>query len=210
MEKRKQILLLIVAILGTCTLQAQDEKDDRYNIPIGTFKLSLVAGLNAAQIDGDALAGYNKVGLMGGLRVGYRIKKSWMPSFGILYTQKGSRSQTRLDLFDTNYKLDYVEIPVMMNFMDKGVRISGGLAYGRLLNINIIQQDFDETDLRAPYYRNNDISTVLGFGYFINDNWGFDLRWTRSIFSIVDIEVGNVINERQINKFLSFRALYQF
>jgi len=181
------------------------------DIPIGTFKLGIVAGLNAAQVDGDALAGYNKLALLGGLEVSYRIKERWMPSLGILYSQKGSRSETVPSgrFYETHYKLDYIDIPVLMNYIDGGIRISGGLSYGRLINTNILIDDIIETEDRAPYYRNSDFGVVLGFGYYIDKHWGFDLRWSQSIRSIVDIDYGNIINQPQINKFLSFRAIYQ-
>ncbi len=209
------ILILAFVSMASVSSWAQDDEGGALSkggdIPIGTFKLGIVAGLNAAQVDGDALAGYNKLALLGGLRVVYRTSDKWMPSVGIFYSQKGSRSETipSGSFFETHYQLDYIDIPVMWNYIDGGIRISGGLSYGRLIDTNILIDDIDETDDRAPYYKNNDFGVVLGFGYFINKHWGFDLRWSQSIISIVDINVGNVINEPQINKFLSFRAIYQ-
>lgn len=183
------------------------------DIPIGTFKAGLVIGLNAAQVDGDDLAGYNKLGIMGGGVVSYRVSDIWMPSVGIFFSQKGSRSDILSNpngFPETHYQLNYIEVPLMLNYIDGGIRISGGFSYGRLLNLDIVVNDVDETSEREAYYRNNDFSGVLGFGYFINKHWGFDLRWATSLVSIVDTNVGNVINERQVNKYISFRAIYQF
>ena len=201
-------ILLFACLFSNLALAQDDDKKDP--IPIGTFKLSLIAGLNAAQINGDDIAGYNKVGLEAGGEISYRIKESWMPSVSILYSQKGSRSEPRLDGYLTHYRLNYVSIPVMMHYLDGGIRISGGLSYNRLLSSDFLQRDFDETTERAPYYRNTDINVILGFGYFTSNHWGFDLRWSNSTFSIVDIDFGNIINEPQINRVLTFRTLYQF
>ena len=210
MNKLKYCFILLFVFCFSNLVIAQDDDDKKDEIPIGTFKLSLIAGLNAAQINGDDLAGYNKLGLEAGMEVSYRLKESWMASVSILSSQKGSRSEPRLDLFLTHYKLNYVSIPVMMHYMDGGVRISGGLSYNRLLSSYFLQRDFDETADRTPYYRDNDINVVLGFGYFTNSHWGFDLTWSNSVFSIVDIDIGNIINERQINRLLTFRTIYQF
>lgn len=182
------------------------------DIPIGSFTGGLVVGFNAAQIDGDNLYGYNKLAILAGARVGYRVSKNWIPAMGIFYNQKGSRSELVLSgsFYEINYSLDYIEVPVTMNFIDGGVRISGGLSYARLIDANIIINDVDETDGRLPYYRENELSVVLGFGYFISEHWGFDFRWNYSLFSIVDLDVGNVINRPQVNNYLSFRSIYQF
>jgi len=201
------ILLFVLSFSTLVVAQDDNQKDE---IPIGTFKLGLIAGLNAAQINGDDIAGYNKLGLEAGAEVSYRIKESWMPSVSILFSQKGSRSEPRLDGFLTHYKLNYVSVPVMMHYMDGGVRISGGLSYNRLISTYFLQRDFDETAEREPYYRNTDINVILGFGYFTGNNWGFDLRWSNSTFSIVNIDFGNIINEPQINRLLTFRTIYLF
>lgn len=210
MTKQHILLCCLLALMPFFANAQEDEKPDEQQIPLNTFQAGLILGFNAGQIDGDDLAGYNKLGIVAGGQVAYRLRESWMPSVSILFSQKGSRSQPQLDGFLTNYSLNYVEVPVVLNYMDGGIRISGGLSYGRLLSLDLLQRDIDETNLRTPYYRDTDISTVLGFGYFINKNWGFDFRWTRSIFSTVNIDFGNVINERQINKTLSFRAIYLF
>lgn len=209
-------LFLIACLLCCATFawtQTDDAPDDRNaEIPLRTFRLGLVAGINAAQVDGDDLAGYNKLGLLVGGRVTYRTSENWMPSMGIFYSQKGSRSELVLsgNFFETHYQLDYIEVPVMMNFMDGGVRISGGLSYARLIDLDIMIDDIVETDDRLPYYRENELNVVLGFGYFIDEHWGFDFRWTRSLYSIADLSVGNVINKPQVNKLLSFRTIYHF
>lgn len=213
------ILILGMIAMMSAPVLAQDDDDNKESalakggdIPIGTFKLGVMVGLNAAQVDGDALAGYNKLALLAGLEVSYRTSERWMPSLGINYSQKGSRSETVPSglFYETHYQLDYIEVPVLMNYVDGGIRISGGLAYGRLIGVDIMIDDIIETEDRAPYYRENDFGVVLGFGYYIDKHWGFDLRWQQSFISIVDLDVGNVINQPQINKFLSFRAIYQF
>jgi hypothetical protein len=206
------ISVLVLVFLLVTQVSAQDGDDRKNEVPIGTFKAGLVLGFNACQIDGDAFAGYNKLGLQAGIEVAYRVNDLWMPSVGILYSQKGSRTDREINqaFGATHYRLDYVEVPLMLNYIDGGIRISAGLSYGRLIDIDIALDAVDETVLRAPYYLENDYSVVLGFGYFIDDHWGFDFRWTRSMLSIVDTDVGNIINQRQVNKYLSFRTTYLF
>lgn len=215
----KYLVIILMIFVSPFASFGQDEDKPKKtesprgdDIPIGSFTGGLVVGLNAAQIDGDALYGYNKLALLAGAQVGYRLSEKWMPTVGILYNRKGSRSELVLSgsFFESNYSLDYIDVPVTMNFIDGGVRISGGLSYSRLIDGNIIINDIDETDDRLPYYRNNNLNILLGFGYFISEHWGFDFRWTYSLFSIVDLDVGNIINRPQVHNYLSFRTIYQF
>ena len=53
------------------------------------FKAGIVAGINAAQVDGDLAAGYNKIGLLGGLRVTTVLSNKFDVSLDFLYSQQG-------------------------------------------------------------------------------------------------------------------------
>ena len=107
MNYLKQLFLIFAIFCFSLNISAQDEKDDKYKeMPIHTFKLGLVAGLNAAQVDGDDLAGYDKLAFVVGGQVSYRIDKYLMPSVSILYSQKGSLSNFRATGSKTNYKLN--------------------------------------------------------------------------------------------------------
>ncbi len=204
-------ILLLLVTLPFWSIGQDDEYED---VPQGTFQAGLVVGASVSQIDGDALAGYNKFGYQIGGRVSVRIKERWEPSVEILFTQKGSRSSNieSLDLGGSfNYSMNYVEIPVMMNYRDDGILFNAGLSYGRLVQVNEITiADVNDTELLEPLYRKNELALVGGFGYFLNKNFGLTIRYTQSLFSIADYEFGTPITEPQVNRQLIFRGIYLF
>ncbi|MFK7946264.1 MAG: outer membrane beta-barrel protein [Saprospiraceae bacterium] len=180
----------------------------------GTFKAGLIGGFNASQIDGDLLAGYNKPGLHVGGVVGVQIAERWRPSIEFLYTQKGSRRSTDEQLTKpyTNISLHYVEIPLIMNYIDGGFMLNAGLSYGRLVRLKeLTLSEIDEIEKEGDRLRDNNFNFLAGLGYFINDNIGVEVRYSYSPISITDwADTGTAFTEPYILKSLSFRAVYMF
>jgi hypothetical protein len=48
---------------------------------VRTFNATIIAGINASQIDGDFTAGYNKIGLNVGAKAGILLAKRWETGF---------------------------------------------------------------------------------------------------------------------------------
>ncbi len=94
-------------------------------------------GMNLTQVDGDEYYGFHKVGLNVGpmVIVPFGKNKKWSVSMELLYSQKGSHHGGNTDTTTYNFKLDYLEIPVLLHFTDKKI-ISGGIgfSYGQLVN----------------------------------------------------------------------------
>lgn len=180
----------------------------------GTFKAGLIGGFNASQIDGDLLAGYNKPGLHLGGVVGVQIAERWRPTVEFLYTQKGSRRSTDEQFTKpyTDISLHYVEIPVMMNYIDGGFMLNAGLSYGRLVRIQELTLDeIPSIEEEGDRLRDNNFNFLAGIGYFINDHIGLEVRYSYSPISITDwADTGTVFTEPYILKSLSFRAVYVF
>lgn len=149
---------------------------------------SVIAGMNATQVDGDEVAGYYKVGFNGGLSVTLPLdnKFRWFATVELLYTQKGSYQnayRANATLRDTNaliwhnedfsvpfdgkikYKLnlDYVEVPVVFHYEDprSGCSIGAGFAWGRLVRAHEIENGWTTTtDVRSGMYKTNDWSVI--------------------------------------------------
>ena len=99
----------------------------------GTFKAGVIGGVNLAQLDGDILAGYNKLGLHAGVTVGVQVSDLFRTNLEILYVQKGSRSSKDEQGIAggalTRYSFDYVEVPLMLNYVDGGFMLNAGFSY---------------------------------------------------------------------------------
>src|SRR5690349_18221458 len=84
------------------------------------FSAALVGGLNASQIDGDELAGFDKLGLTGGIKAMMSLGKRWEANVEFLYSERGSQP----DLFNPEYdpdieiSLKYAELPVYISIGD--------------------------------------------------------------------------------------------
>lgn len=180
----------------------------------GTFKAGVIGGFNASQIDGDLLAGYNKFGLVAGGTVSVQIADRWRPSIEVLYTQKGSRSsadETVIYGAFTRFSIDYVEIPVMMNYVDGGFMLNAGISYSRIVQLReVLVDEVDLIELEGANFNQNNASLLAGIGYFFNENLGVEVRYSYSPFSIVDHRNSPTFGQAYVLKSLSFRTVYMF
>ncbi|MEM8969867.1 MAG: hypothetical protein AAGE93_25850, partial [Bacteroidota bacterium] len=64
-----------------------------------SFQAYAELGINASQIDGDELAGYNQPGLRLGAHVALPMDSSWLIRGGMVYSGKGSRHGERDPIF---------------------------------------------------------------------------------------------------------------
>lgn len=181
----------------------------------GTFKAGLVAGVNLAQLDGDILAGYNKIGFHGGVTVGVQISDLFRINMEILYAQKGSTSsrveEERAGGNETTYSFDYVEVPVLLNYIDGGFMLNVGLSYSRLVSVReMFVAGVDLTELESEFVNTNSVSLLAGIGYFINDHIGFELRYAYDPFSVINYLDSPSYDNVFISKSLTFRTIYMF
>ena len=189
------------------------------------FNAGFVLGVNAAQIDGDNAAGYNKLGISAGLRATTYLTDKSDLSFDILYSQRGSQSEFNLG---TNFvpfkiKVNYIEVPILFNYRDwlveddddnsyYKITISGGLAYSRLFQTEI--DDGAPTSSLVPlqdFFKKNDVSIVIGASFNITEHIGVSIRWTRSFTPIYNAGDNPSINAPSfVGKFLTFQSFYMF
>ena len=179
------------------------------------FEGAVVFGFNASQIDGDFLAGYDKLGLTGGLKLGYGLQKPWYLSMEFLYSQRGSQSELLSDgsVPIRKINLQYIEVPVLIQYKDwwisaeeyYKVYAEAGLSYGYLFDASKSEGSFT---IDTEDFRSHDVSYMLGVAYHLSPHWGFGFRYTRSITRLYENPDSG---ERDLlGYFLSFRVMYQF
>ena len=165
-KSRKFTALIVINILSLCfcniaTAQISDEPAGLYIEKPKTITVGLVAGANFCQVDGDSYAGYHKVGINAG-GIGYiQVYRHTAISLEMLYSQKGARSNNvRYSPIDsatliTKYgiNLNYVEIPVMINYFDKRKSHFGlGMSYSRLISSTETMSTLPEFNLDFTKY----------------------------------------------------------
>jgi len=179
------------------------------------FKGAAILGFNAAQMDGDDLAGYNKIGITGGLRVAYPLKEKMELGMEMLFSQRGSQSQLQLgsanNLLRTN--LNYFVLPISFTLKDWYIEeddyyrtsLHGGLAPGYLFSKSSNEAGLEPN---LENFTNFDLSLFLGFSYHLNSHWAFTFRYTTGLFNIY---TDPITSERELRSyFITFRTEYHF
>jgi Outer membrane protein beta-barrel domain len=201
----KQFLLIFITI--SCFLQATNAQT--------VFKGGLSLGMNAAQINGDKSAGYNKFGLQGGVQVSIETSETKYWTTGISFSGRGSRTSASEVYNAWRIKLPYIEVPLLYNIKDwkdeeKGfyrVHAGAGLAYGRLFSPKA--STFSPWFGKEDYFRKNNLSWIVEATAFKNKHFGVGFRYTRDIIRI--FQKSDVVNSAPlIGHFLTLKSVYIF
>lgn len=187
------------------------------------FGLHGVVGVNASQIQGDLLAGFDKVGICGGLRGTVELKEPFGLSVELLYSERGSRPDIFGDVFDPdiNVTLRYLDLPVYITYSDwrdpeegyhKAFALAG-ISAGRLIEASTFDA-FNESEMDldslAMEFNQNDLSWLLGFGFRLSNRFIISARYTRSITLLLNAEKKGINANSLRVFFLSFRGEYVF
>ncbi len=190
-----QAIIFTVAVLNSSPADAQ------------RFKGGVIAGFNLSQIDGDDLAGFNKIGVNSGIYSSMILSDRWQLSLELLFSQLGSNQNTN-DGFNAAFdkiNLNVVEVPVLLNFLEWKFHVQGGISYNRLISKKIIQISGDDVSETTPIEENM-FALALGVTYFSSEKIGFNFRWSKSLNNINGIPGGN----RWLNRYISIRLYYLF
>ena len=204
------LFVFILTWLSPSSLLAQEETDF---VPDQTaagvrFKAALTGGVNLSQLEGDLLSGYHRVGFNVGGEVSVVLARRWTATVELLYSQKGSRRNFRSDGPDGVFRAirtNFVEAPFLINYFDWKLRISAGLAYGRLIDFEVV--DVFNDDITEEFdFRSDYLSVLTGATYFFNEHWGLNIRHG---WELTDLRADeNDDNLMGMN--WTIRGLYQF
>jgi len=205
MTKCRFIFFLLLSFLFSNEIEAQQR-----------FKAGLIAGVNVSQINGDASAGFHKVGLVGGLRGVTILTDKMELSIELLFSQQGSRSELTTQTIANQFTihLNYAAVPVIFNYRDwdqgdyHRLHFHGGLAYSRLLSVNVTDPGYETV---ADEFNVNDLSILGGATYYLNPKIGITARYTRSLTLLFNNnKVTSVNNNSLLGYFLTFHGVYMF
>ena len=200
--------VLFLTLLSCAELEAQQR-----------FRAAVVGGFNISQIRGDFTGGYNKFGLVGGLRVNTILTEKMDLGLELVYSHRGSKSDNveQAQGFDVQVNLDYVEVPVLFNYKDwyvEGedyykVQATAGFAYSRLIS----GESVGTTNLRADIaerFIEDDFSFVIGAEMFFFKQLSLSARWHTSINLLYNPERASADDMALRPHYLSFRLNYFF
>lgn len=200
--------------LGLCLmllplwLMAQEKDDFR------RFSATILAGINLAQMDGDGVAGYKKIGANVGARGGITFSRRIELSLEILYSQKGSFERK---MTDVHYDLHYVEVPLEINLKEwfatdakereySRIVVGGGFAYNQMVfgsykNMGVkIDEELDKM-------RKHSVVFQFTGTFFFTRSLGLNIRWSRGLYSLYKKSAGR---DPLIPHQLTIRLAYRF
>ncbi len=154
----KQISILILLFFAPTMLVAQE------------FYGGVLGGFNGSQIDGDFASGYNKMGMVAGTWIQRDLSRNLYWGMEIKFNQKGAR------VMPTNknnnhkyvYRLNYIDLPVLLGFRYEYFSVFGGLSYGYLVS----KSGYDNFGY-DPVVQNDDIAD-WEVGFFAGMKVDFD------------------------------------
>jgi len=183
------------------------------------FKGEVIGGFNLSKVNGDETDGYKKFGLNSGVGVVAPIYKNWSLSLETIYSQKGSKLKPQYnDSLDGSYslKLDYAEVPFLIQYTDKDMVSAGiGMTWGRLVNVDEFRNGYrvDSVSLHSGVFDRDDWSAIGDIRIRVYKNLIMNLRYQQSFNKIAtrtltDSQTGKP-NERDFyNVLWSFRVIY--
>lgn len=170
-----------------------------------SFRLIVFGGFNAAQVNGDNLSGFNKLGLYAGAGVSRMVNTKSGFQFDIAYSQKGSIDvvNSKNPIQDTLFRFNYVDIPVFYNYyFNPRLKAQLGLYTGVLTSAS-----FDDGNVeydRSSEIANFDYGVTGGVEYFFYDRFSVNLRMSQSVIDI------NTTFSTYYNLYSSFSVRYTF
>lgn len=189
--RRVLLFVLLFSLSGIVTAQ--------------TFQASVIAGLNASQIDGDQLFGFHQPGVNAGIRVVAVLDERWRVGPEILFSQQGAKRNKNISSF-SRFRLNTLEVPLMVYYKDWRLTAGAGFSYQRLFSYEVddgLGQDITAvTDLQDNLFAFN-----AGVTFHVSENFGLNFRWSKHL---ANIDVDNQLNNSFKGRTITLRAVYTF
>ncbi len=177
---------------------------------VGGFRL----GLNASQVRGDLLSGFDKAGLNGGLSLMLPWSDKDQFQLEFLFSQKGSRRNPTKDSYQKYImRLNYIEIPFSYyRLLGDKWGIHAGLSFAYLIKNSGIEWDENGLIPSSTPFNKFEFAGHAGLFYRVSEKSQFTLRYSNSILPIRPYSSGQTyyMNLGQSNQVLTFAYEFRF
>ncbi|MCF8298727.1 MAG: PorT family protein [Saprospiraceae bacterium] len=186
------------------------------------IKGAILFGTNISQVDGDEVFGFKHYGFNVGASAMMPMGESnWSIVLETTYSQKGAHEKYDPAGIDSVYpyydlRLDYVEVPVMIQYSDKNVLSFGtGLSWGRLIEFNEVEHGLKvQWDNAYGPYSRSDINWLADLRFRIYERLHFNIRYSYSLAKIrtrtyTPVNLSS-FDRRQYNNIITLRFIYIF
>ena len=200
----KHLFFILILCLGVLSVTSQ-------NIKIGA-----IAGINASQVGGDGLSGFNKAGLVLGGFADLDVSEKINVQFEIIYSQKGSRKNPKTDEGDTEFfllQMDYIEVPIMVRYRNKKFTYDGGFYVGQLVNDHLEDENGPfSIPPRFNQLKDQDFGVLIGLNFNFTENIIMNWRFSNSLVNVREFQSGENFRFRGglVHTYFSFTMRYEF
>lgn len=184
------------------------------------FKGGAFLGLNLSQVDGDDMAGYNKIGANGGFFVNRMISRESALQAELFYSMKGSSvKSTKNTSFQREISSSYVDLSLYYKyFFTEQLAGKVGLTPSVLISHKETYMGNELNADNIPKFRKFTAQFSIGAEYFLTENWFANLTFNYSIISLREggaefsgyNNMHFVFENGQFYNYLSFSLGYQF
>ena len=179
----KKISVLILALVVGSALFAQAPN------------FGIKGGINLAKLanhpnDPDWRLGWN-AGLLAHIHV--------TPAFSlqpeVVYSSQGAKFSDFVNGEDLNLKLNYVNIPVLLQYnFNNGFRLQGGPQISFLTGVADKVGDVELNSVDSDDFKTIDFSIPLGISYLSFSGFGVDARYNLGVTNVVENSTRNIRN----------------
>jgi hypothetical protein len=169
-------ILIILLSIGWLPVQAQP------------FIGGITGGFTASQVDGDSYAGYNRLGLQGGVFVFTQLTPVFGARLEIRYASRGALYSVKDDP-SVYYRLGlhYIDLPLSATAsVGRFGAVEAGLVPGYLFAATGRDASGKLPDDYLVAFRKFDLGTLLGVHVALTKKLSFSIRYSYSLFSIRD------------------------
>ena len=150
------------------------------------FKPYLSLGLTSSQISGDELGGFDQIGFNATLATQIMIGDRWRPSIELQFDQRGSRRNAQPDkgLYESyNLRLNYVQVPLILGYLQKKTGFELGVAPGYLLS-STEEDENGSYPLQGREFDKLDIAALAGIRFRFHERWELCTRFEQSLIKV--------------------------
>lgn len=167
------------------------------------FRLLVVAGFNASQINGDNLSGFNKFGINTGLGIQRKFSRKSGLQLEFIYSEKGSKDVvTALNpINDTLFQLNYIDLPLVYTYSIYS-KFNVELGIYNSVRVKAIYSDYVNNYDKTNIIRRTDHGGLIGLNYQLFEHLSVNGRLSQSFFDI------NASIERYFNFYTSLGIRY--
>lgn len=204
MSFSKVVILIVISVVCMSIVKAQE------------FGGGVIAGVSSSQLSGDHLGGFNKLGLLLGVYTNRSLSRKLNVKMELNYIEKGSRNPENNLTGAHEYSLNYIEIPVLLQYQaQSNIKIESGLYLGVLMKEVESYADGVIVEGNNPSngsFNKTDFGFCIGLDYSISNSLSINSRLNNTfLFTPVRAHASGAeiwYNQGQYNTVLSFAIHY--